>query len=99
MKGWNAAVTVILIRTSAPCLLGWQSKNYAPAARAVRAYFRTALSMPGAAFFKSSRFIAGCNSTFALNARNHGSAMAGICDESAMLRKTNAVLAPFSSAK
>ena len=61
-------------------------KNYAPAARDARAYFRTALSMPGAAFFKSSRFIAGCNSTFALKAKNQGSAMAGICDEFSTVR-------------
>lgn len=74
-------------------------KNYAPAARDARAYFRTALSMLGAAFFKSSRFIAGCNSTFTLKAKKQGSAMAGICDEFYILRKTNAALAPFSSAK
>src|ERR1700730_8811456 len=38
-------------------------KNYALAARAAREYFLTAFSIPGVAFFKSSRFIAGRIST------------------------------------
>jgi hypothetical protein len=57
------------------------------------------LSMPGAAFFRSSRFMAGWNSISASNARNHGSATAGIGEVSFRSKTMNPVLFPLSAAK
>src|SRR6266699_5982061 len=73
--------------------------SYAAFACAMRRYFLTAFSMPGPAFFRSSRFIAGWNSICALKARNHGSATAGIWEVSFRSKKMKPVLLPFSSAK
>src|SRR5438874_2658216 len=55
--------------------------------------------MPGPASFRSSRFIAGCNSICALKARNHGSATAGIWEVSFRSKKMKPVLLPFSLPK
>src|SRR5579862_1587228 len=76
-----------------------ENENYALAARAAREYFFTAFSIPGPAFFRSSRDIAGVTSTAAPNARKNGSANAGNWDEFSILMNRNAVLMPFSVEK
>src|SRR6266567_2025691 len=62
-------------------------------------YFLTASSIPGPAFARSAGAMAGCISMLALNARNHGSAIAGICDTSCISKTMNPVLIPSQSQK
>lgn len=54
-------------------------------------YLLTAASIALPALMRSSGTITGWISMLALNARNHGSAIAGICEASCMSRKRNAV--------
>src|SRR5260370_39746542 len=55
--------------------------------------------MPEPAFARSFAFIAGRTVSLALNARNHGSAIAGNSDDSFMSKKMYPVRSPLSSAK
>ncbi len=62
-------------------------------------YWPAALPIDGPALAKSCGLIIGRNDTFALNARNQGSASAGISDESVMSKIIEADRWPLSSAK
>src|SRR5258708_24665623 len=62
-------------------------------------YCATALPIDGAALARSCGFIIGRNETFALKARNQGSATAGISDESFISNTIEPDRWPLSSAK
>src|SRR5215472_15454129 len=69
------------------------------AAYAAGEYFLAARSMLEPALLRSLGTITAWNSTSALNARNQGSATAGIWEASCMSKMINAVRLPWSSVK
>src|SRR2546422_8135119 len=70
-----------------------------PYAVAALPYPFTAFSIPEPASARSLVFIAGRTVSFALNARNHGSAIAGSCEDSFMSKNMSPVRSPLSSEK
>ena len=83
----TAAIVAAVVITFANCSCG-----YFP-------YFLTALPIDGPALPRSSGVMTGRSETFALKARNQGSATAGICDVSFMSNTMEPDRWPLSSAK
>ncbi len=73
--------------------------RYASRCDMIQPKLSTALSIPGWDFARSSRFMTALISTLASNARNHGSATAGISEVSVMSKKIRPVLFPSNSVK
>ena len=98
-RSLNTGLALLYDRRDRVALFGQADCSSATAPSVYFPYCCPALAIDGPAVARSCGFMTGRKETFALNARNHGSATAGICDESFMSNTMEPDRLPLSSAK